>query len=386
MLLKPLIANHGLGTLLSVVQLELAKDAAIEAKVTVTPKDIADERELTLGKLFRQNDDRLDDLIEKAERIKNTALAERYRKEKETDRDALLRQFFEKERINPGELDLVLETNAYLRKVAEPRVRGLITDELLKKEYELQYNEKVLARHIALDNPRDYWVARQRLEKGEPFDVVARELSKNPQTASVGGDLPPISRTDERFPQNFRDAVFAMKKPYELSDMIASGANTWHLVQYIKRVAPRDMPFEKVKDSLREQLLERAITSVMGKLRDNIAAYVRESLRINEPTIAEQFKSRLDTYVKNEAEERARLEMEAARLRDKAATQPAAIAMPEISPDPTVEEKAPQSGPTSGPAPSFGPAAEPASKPAAPPAAATRPADGAATRPAGYPN
>src|SRR5690606_13358274 len=146
------------------------------------------------------------------------------------------------------------------------------------------------------------WVARKRVEAGEPFDQVARELSKNPQTAANGGTLPPISREDERLPQNFRDAVLALQKPGDLSDMIATG-QTWHVVQFMKRVGPKDMPFEKVKPALAEQLLDQSITRVMGSIRENIAKYARQSLEVKEPTLSAQFNERLDQFNKTASEE-----------------------------------------------------------------------------------
>ena len=54
-----MIEAHGLSFLLQLVQLELAKQAAAQQGVTVTPEDVKQERELTFQRMFKESDDAL---------------------------------------------------------------------------------------------------------------------------------------------------------------------------------------------------------------------------------------------------------------------------------------------------------------------------------------
>src|SRR5216110_2606730 len=111
--------------------------------------------------------------------------------------------------MSSAELEVVLETNAYLRKMAEPAVKAQITEQVLRERFKLRYNEQAKCRHIQLSRATDAAVAKGRLAKGESFEKVAREMSTNRPTAVLDGELPAFTRLDERIPANFREAAFA---------------------------------------------------------------------------------------------------------------------------------------------------------------------------------
>src|SRR3954452_479695 len=99
---QPLVEGYGLNVLLNLIQLELAQQGAEESQVTVNPQDITAERERTLEKMFQQAD--------------------------KSQYAALLEQFLQQQRVSRPEFDLVIQTNAYLRKIAEPQIKGKITE------------------------------------------------------------------------------------------------------------------------------------------------------------------------------------------------------------------------------------------------------------------
>jgi hypothetical protein len=129
-----LINGYGLNILLNVVQLELAKQEAARAEVTVSPEDIAREREQTLAKMFPD--------AEKSEI------------------EPLFEQFLQQQHISRPEFDLVLQTNTYLRKVAEPLSKDKIGDAALQEAFRQLYGETVQVRHIQVAN-------MQRSRKGK---------------------------------------------------------------------------------------------------------------------------------------------------------------------------------------------------------------------------
>ena len=54
-----MLEAHGLSFLLHLVQLELAKQAAAQQGVKVTPDDVKQERKLTFQRMFKESDDAL---------------------------------------------------------------------------------------------------------------------------------------------------------------------------------------------------------------------------------------------------------------------------------------------------------------------------------------
>ncbi|MGB7160027.1 MAG: peptidylprolyl isomerase [Tepidisphaeraceae bacterium] len=258
---QPLVEAYGLNVLLNLVQLELSKQVAANAKVTVTEADVAAERDLTLEKMFKDAP--------------------------KEDYENLFEQFLTQQRSSRAEFDIVMRVNANLRKVAEPLIAGKISDENLKEAFNAMYGEKVQVRHIQASNLQEIQEARRRIEAGEPFAAVAREVSRNPRTAALGGILPEFSRATADLPQSLKDAAFALK-PGELSDPVeAKGA--YHLLMLENRIAPKVVNFEDVKESVRTELHERAVQETVKQLRQQIVQQAREKLKIEQPELKRQF-------------------------------------------------------------------------------------------------
>lgn len=264
---KPLIAGYGLNVLLNLVQLDLVKQQAYRSGITITQADIDHERELTVQKMFGDQGG--------------------------TNPDSLLDQFLAQQHISQPEFNLVIETNAYLRKLATPMVRGTITDQDLKLAFAALYGETVDVRDIQLANPQEVAEARRRLASGESFEQVAREMSRDPVTAQLGGKMPPFSRQSVAVPQAFKEAAFALTTPGQVSDAVnADGA--YHLIQLIKRVPPKVVKFEDVKESVRKQVLDQRVQLAVTKLRKQFAQTALQTLEIDDPVLKKQFVERLN--------------------------------------------------------------------------------------------
>jgi parvulin-like peptidyl-prolyl isomerase len=258
---QPLLESYGLNVLLNVVQLQLARQVAANAKVTVTQADVDQERKTTLDRMFRD------------------APA--------ADHDALFEQFLQQQRSSHAEFDIVMAINANLRKVAEPMLAGKISDDNLKQAFGTMYGEKVQVRHIQGSNLQEIQEARRRIEGGEKFEDVARQMSRNPRTAALGGLLPEFSMGTPDLPDSLKEAAFALK-PGELSDPVeAKGA--YHLLKLEQRIPPKVFKFEDVKESIREELQERAVQETVKQLRAQIVQQARERLKIEQPELKRQF-------------------------------------------------------------------------------------------------
>jgi parvulin-like peptidyl-prolyl isomerase len=304
---QPLIEARGLGVLLNLVQLELAKQHAGEAGVSISQEDIDRERQLTVSGLFRPTFEEQERLLEQIEQQRRIALnrpdadagqvnqtfdTRRQEAEQEfaDDLERLIGQYHE-EKISRPEFDIVVTTNAHLRKVADLLIRDQITDDAVRQAFRALYGETVKVRDIQLANMQEVAEARRRLTEDQPFDQVAREMSRNPQTAPLGGELPAFSMAMAGLPESFRIAAFGLQVG-EVSDPVhADGA--YHLIKLEERIEPKAVKFEDVQDSVRQELYDQWVQATVTDLRARLAEKALQTMRIHEPTLREQFARRL---------------------------------------------------------------------------------------------
>lgn len=362
-LVAPLIDSHGLTMLLNLVQLELAKqDAAlVRPPIIVTQKDFDEERQITLNRLFKDapTEKSLQDQLEIAIATHHDADAKKIQAEIDDERDQLLDQFLENQHIGRGEFELVLRINTYVRKIAEPQMRGKINDAALRNAFGQMYGERVVVRYMELANMDEVNAAKRRLAAGDAFADVAHDMSHNARSAALGGELPPFSRQAKGLPDDFKAAAFSLKDG-QVSDVVTVG-NTFILIKRERVLAPKAVKFEDVKESIRATLTEKLLETAVKKLREDLATQALAEMKIEDPVLAQQFKARQDRQIRDQ--QRIKLEMDKRQrlidsMRNGAATRPAS--------------------PTTRPAP-LGPESHGAARPATRPALPT-------TLPAGHPS
>lgn len=284
-LLRPMTEAHGLVFLLHLAQIELCRQKADVAKVSVTAEDIAAERQRTLEQMFK-------DVIPPDSKM--TPEEEAAFRQKEYDR--LLAQYLTTTRFSAAEFDLTIQTNTYLRKLAEsePGLKEKITEQHVRDGFGILFGEKVKVRHIQVANPREMAEVLRRLREGEPFEKVAAEMSIDTPSRAAGGEIRPFSRADTTVPQAFKDAAFALKEPGDLSEQIQSG-NSYHIIKLIAKIPPNlAVKYETHKDYVREELTKGLILVRIRELRESLAVEARSALRINDPVLRKQYLQRLE--------------------------------------------------------------------------------------------
>jgi foldase protein PrsA len=292
-LMAPMLDAAGLSTLMNIVKLDLARQNATARGVTISEDDVAYERDSTLAQL-------LPDAEKK-------------------DYNALLEQFLDRQRLSHQEFDMLVRTRAYLRKMAEPIIKSKITDADVQEAFNTLYGETVKARFIQCSNLQEIGEAQRRLRAGEPFEQVARELSRSPQTRELGGELPVFSRQTPGLPDVFKETAFSLKED-EVSDPVQA-ENSYYLIKVEKRMAPKAVKFEDVKDAVRKDLIERMTEQTQKELTNNLAQQALLSLKIENPVLKKQFEQKLnrrDATIKDREEFRKELE------KSRPATAPAA--------------------------------------------------------------
>jgi foldase protein PrsA len=351
---KNLTEAYGLKVLLYQISLTLAKQKAEEQHVQYTQADFDDELQRTMKQGF------------------GNAPREDY--------PALLNQLLEKKGVSRVEFDMVVQTNAILRKIAEPQVEAQMkeqfTDAKLKEAFNALYGETVSLRHIQCANPQEAAQVLARLAAGEKFETLVQTMSRNQMTAPLGGELPPFSRqtvywsgftpNKGKVPQAFKDWAFNAKVG-DISDTIQAD-NGYHILRLDRKTEPKAVKFEDEKEHLRADLKEQAILEGVQVLRGQLNQMARQSMKIDDPILKKQFEDRQAEAKKAaaaEAEQRAR---EAILNHARPATGPSNPFQSDLQ------------GPSGAPAggvgssPAKAPAGEqpPATKSAAPPAADTK--------------
>jgi parvulin-like peptidyl-prolyl isomerase len=256
----------------------------------------------------------------------------------------MLDQLLQQQRVTRPEFELVLTTNAYLRKIAEQQVKE-IPEETVRKMFDAEYGASVRVRHIQSNNPAELEQAKRRINAGEPFEKVAKEVSRNARTAALGGELPRFSLAHTGIPDTFKQVAFMMKEG-EVSNIVqADGA--YHLIKLEQKFAPRAVKYETVREALgvkaREQVIQRAVAG----LRDQLAEQARNHLTIEDPVLREQFAKRLqerDKQIKDLEKIKQQQERERQLRQEKdpsapGATEPAAPAPAPAQPAPAAAPK-----------------------------------------------
>ena len=325
---RPLIDGYGLNVLLNLVQLELARQGAGRAGVKVTPQDIAHERDDTLMHVFEKSNEKLVDQRNALRATGDTAGADKIAQQIKHDNAAAFEQYMQQQHLSRAEWEIVTETNAYLRKIAEPMLVGKITEDSVRSAFNALYGETVECRHIQCSNMQEIQAAKKRLDGGEPFEMVAQDLSRNPKTARLGGKIPAFSRDTQGLPQEFKDAAFSLK-PGQVSEVVLA-ENFFHLIKLEKRNPPKVVNFDDVKESVRADLQDKAVQATVIQLRGQLAQQIRDGgLVINDPVLKKQWQDRQDqakAKIKDQAEMRKQWDAE----RERTATQPASA--PDLSP------------------------------------------------------
>lgn len=132
----------------------------------------------------------------------------------------------------------------YWRLAIEPRVlRDRLTEELGKDVPTTA--EQVHARHILVEKEDEATAIKERLEKGEDFATLARELSKDSGTKEKGGDLGWFARGV--MVREFEDAAFAQEPGAQI--VVVQSSFGWHVMQVLEKDANRPLTDEQLREA-----------------------------------------------------------------------------------------------------------------------------------------
>ncbi len=136
------------------------------------------------------------------------------------------------------EYEETLQVESALRQLRMKELAATDTEvEKYYNDHRADYDQPVelLASHILVSSEQEAEAAMARLKSGEPFERVAKEMSKDPATAVRGGKLAPFKRGT--LVPEFEDAAFALKTG-EISGIVKSQFG-FHI---IKKLGEKQLP------------------------------------------------------------------------------------------------------------------------------------------------
>ena len=168
--------------------------------------------------------------------------------------------------------DLMLRRNAMLRLLIQDDVE--INETMIRSQYEQYYGPQFRVRLITASTMNEAATALGRIHAGEPFGEVAALVSSDTASAQRGGLLDPISPYDASYPAALRQ-ILADLDEGDLSPIIPIESD-FAIVQMIKHIPARDIPFEMVKTDM-----ERSARLAQERiLMDNLARQLLASADI----------------------------------------------------------------------------------------------------------
>jgi foldase protein PrsA len=164
-----------------------------------------------------------------------------------------------------------LRTNITVQNLAAKVSKATVTEEEIRKQFQAnraQYDkpEQVHVRHILVESEAEARFVLARLNRGEKFEDLARQLSKDPGSKEQGGDLGFVSK-GQLVPE-FERAAFALQRPGGLSPVVKTQYG-YHIIQFVERTAARPATLDQVRDQIRRELLSK-------KQEADFAAWVKQ--------------------------------------------------------------------------------------------------------------
>ncbi|PAB57639.1 peptidylprolyl isomerase [Anaeromicrobium sediminis] len=161
----------------------------------------------------------------------------------------------------------VIRSGLYAKKFQEKVIADTsLDDEKLKKYYDensATYNiEQVRARHILVSEEDKAKEILEKLKAGEDFAALATEFSKDPGSATKGGDL-------GFFPKGvmvpeFEQTAFSLK-PGEISDLVKTQFG-YHIIK-VEEKKNEVIKFEDVKEEIKSKLTDESIVNKLESLK-----------------------------------------------------------------------------------------------------------------------
>ena len=152
-------------------------------------------------------------------------------------------------------------------------IKEEVTDQKISEKY-AEINNEIVGKkeysvsHIVVKTKAEAEKIAQELKskKGSKFSDLAKKYSIDQNSAENGGNLGYIVETN--MIKEIADAIITLKKD-EVSNPIQTKFG-WHLVKISDSREAKNPPFESVKDSIRDQMIQDKISEVNSKITKDL--------------------------------------------------------------------------------------------------------------------
>lgn len=152
------------------------------------------------------------------------------------------------------------KTQLMVSKVRDSVVKDIkVDDAAVKKEYDdniykyLEKPSKFHAAHILVKTEDEAKKVKERLDKGEDFGKIAKEVSTDTGSKDNGGDLGNVEYS--QFVKPFVDAVVKLN-PGQISGPVKSEYG-YHIIKLVSKEPISVKSFDSVKEQIRKDLLPK---------------------------------------------------------------------------------------------------------------------------------
>lgn len=166
--------------------------------------------------------------------------------------------------------------------VTTDTIRQQVTDQVMAEARKT--SDQVHAAHILVDTEAESQSVIDRLAKGETFEALAKELSKDTGSAPTGGDLGWAGRG--QFVPEFEKAIFDDLKPGETTKTAVKSQFGYHIIKVIERAERPAMTDEQAQQAIEQTIasqLQNDRQTALQKLIDDESAKAKSEGRLIEP-------------------------------------------------------------------------------------------------------
>jgi foldase protein PrsA len=166
-----------------------------------------------------------------------------------------------------------LRSQAIIKNVADNVTKDVKIDDKKVQEYytanQAQFTEKpnkIHVAHILVKTEDEAKKVKERLDKGEDFAKVAKEVSQDPGSKDKGGDLGTVNYVDSGFDPTFMAAAIGQKE-----GAISAPVKTqfgYHIIKTIKKEEYPVKKLETVKDQIKQQLESQEKNKILSQKID----------------------------------------------------------------------------------------------------------------------
>lgn len=129
------------------------------------------------------------------------------------------------------------------------------------------------ASHILVETQEEAEAVLARIQAGEDFASLARELSQDPGSSKNGGDLGYFTRG--RMVPEFEEAVFSLTRPKEVSNIVQTQFG-YHIIQLEEPYMPYEVAREQIRPALLQQKRQQSLEALINDLKEKYSVDIKE--------------------------------------------------------------------------------------------------------------